>query len=67
MRVALYTNLASIYAARGRLAQAQQCAQQALMLDPRSTKAGLVLACVELRQGNSAAAVALLKQRSGHC
>jgi len=60
-RAALQVNLAGVYAQQGELAAAHACACAALQLQPASLLALLSLVFVELRRGNSAQALALLR------
>eukprot|EP00897_Mesotaenium_endlicherianum_P005590 jgi/Mesen1/5059/ME000252S04172 len=62
-RATLYINLAAVCAMQGELAQAQQCALQALSAAPTSPIAMLSVVFVELSRGHTKDALAMLK----HC
>lgn len=62
-RSVLYSNLATVYILQGDLKQAQQYVHQALSLQPKSQKATLCLVYLELRNGNTEAALDLLKRQ----
>ncbi|KXZ56089.1 hypothetical protein GPECTOR_2g971 [Gonium pectorale] len=59
---ATYTNLAALFAAQGETAQAVALVRRALALQPGHRPAGLLLVHCELLAGNTAAALALLRQ-----
>ena len=62
-RAVLYTNLATVHVLQGDLKQAAQCTQRALALQPDCRQARLCLVYLELRGGNTAAAVDILQRQ----
>uniref|UniRef100_A0A7S0IKD8 CCR4-NOT transcription complex subunit 10 n=1 Tax=Calcidiscus leptoporus TaxID=127549 RepID=A0A7S0IKD8_9EUKA len=62
-RSVLYANLGVVHILQGDLAQATHCTQQALSLQPQQRSALLCLAYLELRNGNTDAALNIIKRQ----
>uniref|UniRef100_A0A7S0LQM2 CCR4-NOT transcription complex subunit 10 n=1 Tax=Coccolithus braarudii TaxID=221442 RepID=A0A7S0LQM2_9EUKA len=62
-RSVLYANLAAVHILQGDLEHATQCTQQALGLQPQQRSALLCLAYLELRNGNTEAALHIIKRQ----
>lgn len=62
-RSVLYSNLATVYVLKGELKQAQAYVHQALTLQPKNQMAMLCLIYLELRAGNTDAALDILKRQ----